>query len=158
MGVEVGQPAPLFTLPDAENKLRSLQEFIGKRNIVLAFYFGDFTSVCTKEMCLFRDDPKKFESLDAQVLGISVDTPFSHKAFAQQNNITFPLLSDFNRIATKMYDVLHDEIFGLKQIAKRSVFIIDKKGIVRYKWISEDPRNEPNYDEITQVLGKIETK
>jgi len=153
--VNVGDKAPDFTLLDQDRKPVRLYDYVGKKNIVLAFYFLDFTSVCTNEMCTFDKYLKEFENLDAQVFGISVDSPFSHKAFAEKYNISFPLLSDFNREVIHLYDVVHTEMFGFKNVGKRAVFIIDKKGIIRYKWVSEDPRNEPNYEEIKKVLEEI---
>lgn len=156
MAAEVGQKAPDFTLPDADRNPRSLKEFLGKR-VILAFYPGAFTPVCTKEMCTFRDSLGKLESLGAQVIGISVDTPFTIKAFAGQNGLTFPLLSDYNREVCRLYDVLLTDFAGLKNLtaAKRAVFVLDKEGVVRYRWISEDPRNEPHYDEVVKAVEQI---
>ena len=94
MAIKVGSKAPEFTLFDTDKKPRSLSEFRGK-NVVLAFYPGAFTGVCTKELCAFRDAMSNFNNLNAQVVGISVDSPFANKAFATQNNLQFPLLSDY---------------------------------------------------------------
>jgi peroxiredoxin len=151
--IRVGQKAPDFTLPDTNLKPRRLREFLSK-NIVLAFYPGAFTSVCTKEMCTFRDSIAKLSNMKAQVIGISVNDPFSNEAFAKANMLTFPLLSDYNREVVRLYDVAATDFAGLKgyTAAKRSIFIIDKKGTVRYKWVSEDPRIEPNYAEIEETL------
>jgi len=152
---EVGDKFIDFELPDQNlNKVR-LSDYVGKKNIVLAFYFLDFTSVCTNEMCTFDRFLNELEKLDATVFGISVDSPFSHKAFAEKYNIKYPLLSDFNREVIEKYGVVHDEMFGFKRVGKRAVFIIDKQGIIRYKWVTENPRNEPNYEEIKQVLAKL---
>ena len=96
MSLTVGQTAPDFTLIDTERKPRSLKEFAGKK-VVLAFYPGAFTGACTKEMCALRDAMAAFNSLEAQVVGISVDSPFANKGFADANKVTFPLLSDFTR-------------------------------------------------------------
>jgi len=147
--IDVGQKAPDFTLPDTNLKPRRLSEFFVK-NVVLAFYPGAFTSVCTKEMCVFRDSLAKLSDLKAQVIGISVNDPFSNKAFAEANRLNFPLLGDYNREVVRLYDVAATDFAGLKgyTAAKRSVFIIDRKGNVRYKWVSENPRVEPNYEEI----------
>ncbi len=153
--VEVGEAAPNFTLPDAERQPRSLKEFVAKGPVVLAFYFADFTGVCTKEMCFFSDGVKKFEDLKAQVVGISADSPFSHKAFAEKHNIKVPLLSDWNREVIKSYGVYHEEIAGLRMMPKRSVFVVDTKGMVRYKWVTEKPSVEPNYEEISTALKSL---
>lgn len=156
MTVEVGQKAPDFTLPDADRNPRGLKEFLGKK-VILAFYPGAFTPVCTKEMCTFRDSLGNLESLGAQVIGISVDTPFTIKAFAGQNGLTFPLLSDYSREVCRLYDVLLTDFAGLKNLtaAKRAVFVLDREGVIRYRWISEDPRNEPNYDEVAKAVEQI---
>lgn len=154
--IGVGQKAPDFTLPDTELKPRRLRDFLDKK-AVLAFYPGAFTSVCTKEMCTFRDSIAKLSYLKAQVVGISVNDPFSNKAFAERNMLNFPLLSDYNREVVGLYGVAGEDFAGLKgyTAAKRSIFVVDRERTVRYVWISEDPRAEPNYDEIERVLGEV---
>jgi len=156
MAAKVGDKAPDFTLYDTEKKPRSLKEFLGKKT-VLAFYPGAFTGVCTKEMCTFRDSLSRFNALNAQVVGISVDAPFANKAFATQNNLQFPLLSDFNRTALRAYGIVHEGFSGLNgySASKRSVFVLDKDGIIRYAWISDNPGIEPNYDEVTKALSSF---
>jgi peroxiredoxin len=147
--VEVGQRAPDFALYDTEQELRSLREFRDK-NVIIAFYPGAFTSVCTREMCTFRDSLVKLDSLNGQVIGLSVNDPFSNKAFKEANELNFPLLSDYNRKTIELYGVEATDFAGLEAYtaAKRAIFILDKKGIIRYKWISEDPAKEPDYSEI----------
>lgn len=154
--VKVGDVAPDFTLVDNEMKPRSLSDFRGT-NVVLAFYPGAFTSVCTREMCTLRDSIAKLESLDAQVVGVSVNDPFSAKAFHEMNMLNFPLLCDFNREVVELYGVAMYDFAGLGgyTAAKRAVFIVDRGGIVRYRWVSEDPRVEPKYDEIKEFLGGL---
>ena len=156
MAVEIGQKAPEFTLYDHERKQRSLKEFTGK-NVVLAFFPGAFTGTCTKEMCALRDQEAQFNSVNAQVLGISVDPPFAQKAWADTNKLNFPILSDFNRRTVQLYDVALPNLAGLEGYvaAKRAVFVVDKGGVVRYKWVAPSPTNEPNYDEIRQALGRL---
>ena len=112
MAVTVGNKAPDFALFDTEKKVRSLSEFLGKKT-VLAFYPGAFTGVCTKELCTLRDSMTRFSELNAQVIGISVDAPFANKAFASQNNLQFPLLSDFTRATIRAYGIVHDGFAGL---------------------------------------------
>jgi peroxiredoxin len=155
--IKVGDKAPDFTLHDIDLKPRSLNEFCGKK-VVLAFFVGAFTSVCTKEMCAFRDSMARLIDLKAQVVGVSVNDPFSNKAFAEKNRLTFPILSDYNRQAIKAYGVETPDFGGLKgyTVAKRSIFIIDKNGVVRYVWTTEDPTVEPDYKEIENALEKIE--
>jgi len=153
----VGEIAPDFTLVDTELKPRSLHEFIGKR-VVLAFFVGAFTGVCTKEMCAFRDSMYRLVDLKAQVIGISVNDPFSNKAFAQKNELAFPVLSDVNREVIKAYNLEAPDFSGIKgyTVSKRSIFVLDSKGVVRYNWVSQDPTVEPPYDKIPQVLSEIE--
>ncbi|MBI1804488.1 MAG: peroxiredoxin [Ignavibacteriae bacterium] len=153
MALRVGDKAPEFTLYDAEKKERLLREFLGKKT-VLAFYPGAFTGVCTKEMCTFRDSMTSFGGMGAHVVGISVDPPFSNKAFAAANDLSFPLLSDFNRDVIKKYDVIQPDLGGVKGYiaARRAIFVLDTSGIIRYEWISEQTGVEPPYDEIAKAL------
>ena len=154
--IKVGDKAPDFTLADVDLKPRSLKEFLG-RKIVLAFFVGAFTSTCTKEMCEFRDFMARLIDLNAQVIGISVSDPFSSKAFAEKNRLPFPILSDYKREVIKTYGLESPNFAGLNgyTVAKRSIFILDEGGTVRYVWVSDDPAVEPNYQEIQNVLEKI---
>ena len=154
--INIGEKAPDFALHDTDKKLRKLSEFLGKKT-VLAFFPGAFTSVCTKEMCVFRDSMARLNEVKAQVVGISVNDPYSNRGFAEQNMLNFPLLSDYNREVVKLYDIELKDFAGLKgyTAAKRSIFILDKNGIVRYKWVSEDPGVEPDYEEIEKALDQM---
>lgn len=154
--VKVGDKAPDFTLPDMDLKTRNLREFLGIK-VVLAFYVGAFTSTCTKEVCEFRDSMARLVDLNAQVIGISVNDPYSNKAFVEKNRLPFPVLSDYNREVIKIYGVELFDFSGLKgyTVAKRSIFILDEQGIVRYVWISDDPSVEPKYDEVQKALEQI---
>jgi glutaredoxin-dependent peroxiredoxin len=154
MALKVGDKAPDFTLFDTDRKPRSLNEFLGKTTI-LAFYPGAFTGVCSKEMCTLRDALAAFNAMNAQVVGISVDSTFANKAFAEKNGLTFPLLSDFNRVASKGYCGLQPSFAGITgyETSKRSVFVLDPKGTVRYAWITDDPGVEPPYDEVRKAAG-----
>ncbi|MFQ5762521.1 MAG: peroxiredoxin [Candidatus Bathyarchaeia archaeon] len=153
--VEIGDKAPNFTLPSTTGDKVSLSDYQGKKSVVVAFYVLDWTPVCHGEMCSFRDNFQSLQQAGAEVLGISVDSPFSHKEWTRQLNLTYPLLSDFNKDASKAYDVLYDELLGLKGISKRSVFIVDKQGIIRYKWVSEDPKVAPDTQRILEELKKL---
>jgi len=156
LSVEEGREPPDFSLPDQDRKQRALKDFLGKK-IVLAFFPGAFTSVCTKEMCTFRDSIQALNSLNAQVVGISVNDPFTNKAFAEANKLQFPILSDYTRETVRKYNVFHDNFAGLAgyTAAKRSVFVLDDDGIVRYRWVSDDPGKQPDYDAIKKVLAEI---
>lgn len=154
--IKVGDKAPDFALPDTELKTRSLKEFRGHK-VVLAFFVGAFTSICTKEMCAFRDSMSRLTDLKAQIIGVSVNDPFSNKAFAEKNRLPFPILSDFNRQVIKTYGVESPDYGGLNgyTVAKRSIFIIDENGSVRYVWATDDPAVEPDYEEVEDALEKI---
>jgi peroxiredoxin len=154
--IKVGDKAPDFMLPDTEKKPTSLKDFPGQK-IVLAFFVGAFTSTCTKEVCEFRDSMDRLTDLNAQVIGISVNDPFSNKAFKEKNRLPFPILSDYKREAIKTYGLESFNFSGLDDytVAKRSIFILDDKGIVCYAWVSEDPSVEPNYQEIQKALENI---
>jgi len=133
-----------------------LTDFLGKKT-VLAFFPGAFTSVCTKEMCTFMDSMQVLNSLNAQVVGISVNDPFTNKAFAEANRLQFPILSDYTRDTIRKFSVFHEDFAGLKGYvaAKRSVFVLDSNGTVRYRWVSEDPGKQPDYEEVKKVLAEI---
>ena len=151
--VSVGDKAPEFTLVNHEMKPVSLSDYTG-RQVILAFYPGAFTGGCKKEMCTIRDEIAELETLDAQVLGISVNDPFSNKAFHEDNVLNFPLLCDYNRKVVKAYGVFHEDFAGLKgyTAAKRSVFIVDESGKISYKWVTEDPGVLPDIKEVMAEL------
>ena len=151
---DVGSNIPSFELPDADGKFVNISEFKGK-NIVLIFYPAAFTGVCKTELCHFRDDLSKFSNMDAEVIGISVDYPFSVKEFSTTNNINFLLLCDYNKTVIKQFDIEFSDFFNLEgyAVAKRSVFIVDKAGIIQYKWIADDPGQEPDYTEIDSKIS-----
>ena len=154
--IEIGMKTPELTLFDMSLKQRNLKEFRGK-NLVLAFFPGAFTSVCKKEMCVLRDDIAKLEILDAQVVGVSVNDPFTLKGFHEDNALNFLLLSDYAREAVKVFGIELKDFAGMKgyTVAKRSVFIIDGEGILRWVWVSENPGIEPDYIEIERQLKRL---
>jgi peroxiredoxin len=151
MAADVGSQAPDFTLMNQDRQPVTLSAQQGG-NVVLAFFPAAFSSVCTKELCTFRDSLSKLNAAKAQVYGISVDTFFTLKAFADQQGLTFPLLSDFNKEVIQQYGVFNPDMIGLKGIAKRAVFVIDQDGVVKHKEVLEDARNEPNYDAVFKAL------
>jgi peroxiredoxin len=121
--------------------------------VVLAFFPAAFSSVCTTEMCTFRDSAAELNKVGANVLGISVDTFFALKAWKDAEKLNFPLLSDFNKTVIRQYGVVNPDMIGLKDIAKRAVFVIDKNGVVKHREVLEDARNEPDYNKIKQALA-----
>ena len=153
MSVTVGSKAPAFTLFDTDRKPRSLAEFAGKK-VVLVLYPGAFTGACTKEMCALRDAMAAFNAVDAQVLGISVDSPFANKAFSDANKLAFPLLSDYSRETSKAYAGLYADFAGVQgyTASKRAVYILDGQGVVTYVWMTDTPATEPPYEEVKAAL------
>jgi peroxiredoxin len=153
---EVGSKAPDFTLPDPALNMKSLQDYRGKK-VVLAFFPAALSPVCTKEMCSFRDSFAELSQAGAQVVAVSIDGPFANKQFTEMHGLNFPVLSDYARDAVGKYGVVMPDLLHVKQYnaAKRSVFVIDPNGMVKYKWVSDNPLIEPNYDEIKQVIKSI---
>ena len=154
MAVDVGSKAPDFTLMNQDREPVTLS---GERGhpVVLAFFPAAFSGVCTKELCTFRDNLAKLNSAQAKVYGISVDTFFTLKAFQTDQKLTFPLLSDFNKDVIREYGTFNEDMIGLKGIAKRSVFVIDKEGIVKYREVLDDARNEPDYQKVYDTLASL---
>ena len=155
MAVDVGAKAPDFTHHNQNREDVTLSEVLKKGPVVLAFLPGAFSGTCTAEMCNFRDSGSELDKLNAQVLGVSVDTFFALKAWSDAHKFTFPLLSDFNKEVTPLYGVLNPDMIGLKNIAKRAVFVIDKGGVVRHREVIEDARNEPDYGKVKQALASL---
>lgn len=155
MTLAVGSPAPDFTLKNTQMEDVKLSSFQGKKNVVLLFFPFAFTGVCTDEMCSVTGDFPNFDKLGAEVLGISVDAPFSQKAWAAQNGIKIPLLSDFNKEVSAKYGALYENFLAFKGVSKRSAFVVDKKGTVRYAWISEDAKVKPDFEAIKKLLGTV---
>ena len=155
MAAEVGTKAPDFTLMDQDRQPVTLSKVVGKDNTILAFFPAAFSSVCTTELCKMRDSIARVDRPGAQVLGISVDTFFALKAFATDQGLTFPLLSDFNKEVIQRYGVYNPDMIGLKGIAKRAVFLIDKQGTIRHREVLEDARNEPDYDTLQAALDQL---
>ena len=153
MSLNIGDIAPDFELPDTELKMRTLDEFKGKK-IVLSFIVAASSPVCEAELCTLRDSSQEMNNLGVQVVSISNDGPFANKAFAEKHNFNFPLLADYNSKTIRDYDILMKDLLHIKDYnaAKRSVFIIMEDGKIGYKWVSEDPLKEPNYEEIKNFL------
>ncbi len=158
MAVSVGDQAPAFTLPASDGAQVgkfNLDEARRKGPVVMAFFPLAFTSVCREELCEFRDGLGRFSALQAQVVGLSVDSPFSLNAFSKAEGLSFPLLSDFNKEVAGRYGVLHEDLMGFKGVAKRSVFVVDQGGVVRYRWVSEDPKVKPDLAQVAAALEAL---
>jgi glutaredoxin-dependent peroxiredoxin len=155
MAINVGQPAPDFTLRDTEKNKVTLSEQKGK-NVLLLFFPLAFTSVCTKELCMTRDNIAAFNNLDATVYGISVDSLFSLQRFKEDQHLNFTLLSDFNKTASAAYGCLYEHFFNdMDGVSKRSAFVIDKEGIVQYAEVLENAGDIPDFEAITDCLKRI---
>lgn len=152
MSVQVGQEAPDFTLKDTETQDVALSSFRGQKNVVLLFVPFAFTGVCTNELCSVRDNLGTYGQLDAEVLGISVDSPFAQKQWKEKENLNFTLVSDFNRSVSKAYGAQFDDLMGFSGVAKRAAFVIDKAGKVQYAEVLESPRDLPDFDKIQETL------
>ncbi len=143
--IKTGDKAPAFKLAPKIREEVDLANHIGKEKVVLLFFPLAFSSVCTKEMCAMRDDWSAWSKLGAKVFGISVDSPFVTDKFRADNNIPFPILSDFNKAASQAYGAFYPDFLGMKGVSKRAAFVIDSKGTVSYAWISEEAGKEPDY-------------
>lgn len=155
MSIQIGQQAPDFTLRDTEKNKVTLSEQRGK-NVLLLFYPLAFTSTCTKELCGVRDNLAFYNNANAQVYGISVDSLFANGKFKEEQNLNFPLLSDFNKEASTAYDTIYAEWYNdMKGVSKRSAFVIDKEGIVRYAEVLEDAGQVPDFDAINACLAGL---
>lgn len=155
MKITTGQKAPLFELPDSDKNIVKLADYKGK-NVVLLFFPAAFTGVCTKEMCQTRDELSFYNNMNAQVFGISVDMPFTLGKFKSDQNLNFPLLSDFNKEACSAYGCMYDVwSVGLKGVAKRSSFVIDKEGIIRFAQILEVAGDYPDFEGIKKALESL---
>ena len=153
MAVDAGAKAPDFTLPNQDREPVTLSKQLEKGPVVLAFFPAAFSSVCTTEMCTFRDSSSDLNKVNATVLGVSVDTFFALKAWRDAQGLNFPLLSDFNKDVIRRYGVVNPDMIGLKDIAKRAVFVIDRGGVVRHSEVLDDARNEPDYGKVKQALA-----
>ena len=156
MAIKIGQKAPLFTLKDTEKKDVSLESF-RKRNVVLLFFPLAFAGTCTTELCTMRDDLTSYNDLNAQILAVSVDSVFTLGKFKETLKLNFPVLSDFNKEISAAYGAQYVEfVLGMKGVAKRSAFVIDSEGIVRYTEVLEDAGKLPNFEEIKKALESLE--
>ncbi len=152
----LGKPAPSITLFDTDKKAVSLTDFKGQ-NVVVLFFPLAFTGVCTTELCSIRDNIGTYNNANAQVLGISVDSIFTLGKFKEEQKLNFPLLSDFNKNASKSFDVLYEVFpaFEMQGVSKRSAFVIDKEGVVQYEEVCATPGDLPDFAAIQNVLNTL---
>ncbi len=152
MAVQVGQEAPDFTLKNSDMEDVTLSSFRDNKNVVLLFVPLAFTGVCTQELCSVRDNLNTYANLDAEVFGLSVDSPFSQKAWKEQEGLNFTLLSDFNREVVNAYGASYGDSFPFNGVAKRSAFVIDKAGVLQYVEILDKATDLPDFDKINATL------
>lgn len=155
MNTTVDIEAPDFTLQNTKGDKVSLSDFKSKKNVVLLFFPVAFSSTCTEELCTTRDNMKLYDSLDAKVIGISVDSFFCLKEFKKSENLNFTLLSDFNKEVSKKYDVLDNDFYGMKGVSKRATFVIDKEGTIRFSEILEDASQLPDFKGVQEILKEL---
>ena len=155
MFLNIGDTAPDFILVNTNGQKASLKDYLDKQVVLLFFSFAN-SSTCTEEMCTMRDNLKKYEDLDANILGISVDSHYSLKLWSEKLNLNFPLLSDFNKEASSKYDSLHETFspgkYDYKGVSKRSAFVIGKDGKIKYAEICPTPDHQPDYEAIKNSL------
>ncbi|HPC60858.1 MAG TPA: peroxiredoxin [Verrucomicrobiota bacterium] len=158
MAIPVGTKAPDFTLkskqPSGLVDIKLSANF-GKKNTVLLFFPAAFTGVCTQELCDISSGLNAYAALNAEVIGISVDTPFAQEAWAQKEKITIPLASDLNKQVIKAYDVVFPMLAGVGDTAARAAFVIDKNGIVQYSEQTPSPKDLPNFDKVKETLARL---
>ncbi len=159
MAVSVGQKAPDFNLYNSEKEKVNLQDFAGKKNVLLLFYPVAFTGVCTKELCSVRDGISKYQNDSVEVLGISVDSVFTLAKFKEEQQYNFSLLSDFNKEVSTTYESLHESFtdMNMRGVSKRSAFIIDRQGTLQYVEVLDNPGNIPDFEAIDQKLAELAT-
>ena len=154
MNLQVGDKAPDFTLKNTDLEDVSLDSYRGK-NVVLLFVPLAFTGVCTEELCEVSSGLNAYGELGAEVLGISVDSPFSLQAWAAKEGISLTLLSDFNKEVSAAYGAQHEDLLGFRGVAKRSAFVVDAAGVIRYASISDDPKVLPDFQAVKACLRSL---
>lgn len=154
MSLKIGSKAPDFILKNTEGKDISLSDFKGNKNVVLLFFPLAFTSTCTEELCSTRDNMKIYASLNAEILAISVDSFFTLKEFRKAQNLNFQLLSDFNREVSNAYGSIYKDFYGMKGVSKRSVFVINKDGIITHSEVLENAGMIPDFTKVRDALSE----
>ena len=153
--IKIGDRAPNFTLRATDKTEHSLSDYSGK-NVVIVFFPMAFSGLCTAELCQIRDDKPSYESLNAEVLGISLDSFYSLAKFKEEQGYNFTLLSDWNKDTARAYDSLYEEfVLGMKGVAKRSAFVVDKEGYIRYAEVLENAGELPDFNKIKETLERL---
>jgi len=152
-----GKQAPGFSLYSSEKAKVNLSDFIGKENILILFFPQAFTGICTTELCSVRDNISLYQNLNAQVIGISVDSVFTLAKFKELEKLNFLMLSDFNKEVSSLYGSIYDSFtdMGMKGVSKRSAFVIDKQGVIQYEEVLESAGDVPNFEAINEILKSL---
>ena len=153
MPLTIGDIAPRFALPAAPGEIVDGGARMGERPVVLLFFPLAFSSVCTEELCAVRDSWREWETLDADVFGISVDSPFVTRRFREELDLPFPLLSDFNHEVGAAYGVLYEDYFGLRGVARRAAFVVGTGGRIAYAWVSDRDDVLPDFRAVQDAVG-----
>jgi peroxiredoxin len=155
MALKVGDKAPNFTLINTETKEVSLSDYKDK-NVVLLFFPLAFTGVCTTELCEMRDNIVTYSDFDAEIVAVSVDSPFTLAKFKEEQKLPFPLLSDFNKTTSEAYDSIYEDfVLGMKGVSKRSAFVIDKAGVIQHAEVLADAGKIPDFKAVQSVLAAL---
>ena len=153
-----GKQAPDFSLFSSDKAKVNLSDFIGKENILILFFPQAFTGICTNELCSVRDNISLYQNLNAQVIGISVDSVFTLAKFKELEKLNFPMLSDFNKEVSSLYGSIYESFtdMGMKGVSKRSAFVIDKQGVIQYEEVLESAGDVPNFEAINEILKSLQ--
>jgi peroxiredoxin len=154
--LEVGTRAPDIELPEAFGGTVRLSEVLARSSVVLAFYPSDWGVMCAQELKMLQELGPRFEEVGAQVLAISTNSVFCHSAWKIHMNFTFPLLADFDGRVSDLYGVLVGEEGYMRGRSMRAVFILDREGVLRFRWVTYDNASEPDYDRLLEVCSLLE--
>lgn len=155
MTLKTGDKAPDFTLRASDTNPVSLDDYTGK-NLVILFFPLAFTGVCTTELCTMRDNLAKYQALNAEIVAISVDSPFALAKFKEEQKLNFPLLSDFNKTVSRAYGALYEDfVLDMQGVSKRSAFVVNKDGIIRYAEVLENAGELPNFASLEESLAQM---
>ena len=153
--LQPGEKAPVFTLFNSEKKEVSLTDY-RHRNVIVLFFPMAFTSVCTSELCEMRDNISTYAALNADILAISVDSPYTLAVFKEQEKLPFNLLSDFNKETSTAYDTLYETFaMNMRGVSKRSAFVVDGNGVIQYAEVLDNAGEVPNFTAIRETLALI---
>lgn len=157
MALQIGEMAPAFSLYNSDKNKINLGDYAGSKNVLLLFFPVAFTGICTKELCSVRDGINKYNNENTAVMGISVDSVYTLKKYKEEQSFNFPLLSDFNKEVSNLYQSIHESFsnMGMLGVSKRSAFIIDKAGILQYVEVLENPGAMPDFEKIDKKLEEL---